>query len=197
MKYQKWGLHRNAQLTVVFQCHLRSHRALGGQRVEDFSRLTLCVTKNDVVCVNKYVLYRSYVHFNCCVDESFGYITDQLSILDCDLFLLTETWLRPATPNRLLVIPGFKINRIDRPDGSGYGGVAIITKTDITSSTLKPTSSQSPSSLLETHWALLKLEQNRQLIVCSLYRPPRHSDASLRADFNDLESVVYMYYRIC
>ena len=35
---------------------------------------------------------------------------------------------------------------------------------------------------------LLKLERNRQLIVCSVYRPPRQTDAALRADFSDLET---------
>ena len=53
---------------------------------------------------------------------------------------------------------------------------------------LKLTISQHPGSQLESQWAMLKLGQNRQFIVCSLYRPPRHSDAALRADFADLES---------
>ena len=115
-------------------------------------------------------------------------MTAEISRLDLDIILLSETWLKPSTPNRLLVIPGYHISRADRPDGRGYGGVAIITKADISSSTIKPSTSPYPGSLLETHWALLKLERNRQVIVCSLYRPPRYTDASLRADFNDLET---------
>ncbi|KAF0314443.1 hypothetical protein FJT64_015098 [Amphibalanus amphitrite] len=43
-------------------------------------------------------------------------------------------------------------------------------------------------SKLESQWALLKLDQGRQLIICSLYRPPRHSEAALLADFTDLEA---------
>ena len=102
--------------------------------------------------------------------------------------LLSETWLRPSTPNRLLVIRGYFISRVDRPDGRGYGGVAIITKVDITTVALKPPGSQCPDSQLESQWALLKLPRHRNLIVCSVYRPPRYSVTALRADFTDLET---------
>ena len=115
-------------------------------------------------------------------------LTDAITRYDYDVFLLSETWLRPSTPNRLLVIPGYAISRADRPDGRGYGGVAIVTKAGITSMTLKLPNSKCPGSLLESQWAQLKLPKNRQLIVGSLYRPPRHSVAALRADFADLET---------
>ena len=101
--------------------------------------------------------------------------------------LLSETWLRPTTPNRLLVIPGYSLSRADRPDGRGYRGVAVISKSSIKSTALKLNSSEHPGSQLESQWAMLKLEQRRQLIVCSLCRPPRHSGTALRADFADLE----------
>ena len=65
-------------------------------------------------------------------------LSDELSRQDLDIMLLSETWLRPSTPYRLLVIPGYSISRVDRPDGRGYGGVAIITKVDITPVALKP-----------------------------------------------------------
>ena len=115
-------------------------------------------------------------------------LTDELTRRDFDVMLLSETWLRPATPGRLLVIPGYSLSRVDRPGGRGYGGVAIITKADIASTALKLPDSQCPGSQLESQWALIKLERNRQLIVCSLYRPPRYTEAALRADFSDLEN---------
>ena len=37
---------------------------------------------------------------------------------------LNETWLRPSTRNRLLILPGYRLIRADRPDGRGYGGIA-------------------------------------------------------------------------
>ena len=115
-------------------------------------------------------------------------LTFELNRHNYDVMLLAETWLRSTTPNRLLVIPGYTLCRVDRPDGSGYGGVAIITKAKITSTALKIPGSGSSASSLESLWALLKLEQGRQLIICSLYRPPRHSEAALLADFTDLEA---------
>ena len=115
-------------------------------------------------------------------------LTEELNRHDFDACLLAETWLRPSTPNRLLVIPGYSLSRVDRPDGSGYGGVAVLSKTDMKTVTIKPSTSPHPGSLLETRWMLFKLERNRQLIVCSVYRPPRQTDAALRADFSDLET---------
>ena len=52
---------------------------------------------------------------------------------------------------------------------------------------LKLLNSHRPDSQLESQWALLKLQRNRQLIVSSLYRPPRHSVAALQADFANPE----------
>ncbi|KAF0294380.1 hypothetical protein FJT64_007939 [Amphibalanus amphitrite] len=46
----------------------------------------------------------------------------------------------------------------------------------------------SSESKLESQWALLKLDKGQQIIICSLYRPPRHSEAALLADFTDLEA---------
>ena len=115
-------------------------------------------------------------------------LTCELDRLNYDVMLLSETWLRPTTPNRLLVIPGYTLSRVDRPDGSGYGGVAIATKAGILSTPLKIPGSESSDSNLESQWALLKLDRGRQLIICSLYRPPRHTEAALLADFTDLET---------
>ena len=104
-------------------------------------------------------------------------LTDEISRQNLDVLLLSETWLRPSTPNRLLVIPGYNSSRVDRPDGRGYGGVAIVTKANLTPMALKLPVSQCSDSLLESQWALLKLPKNRKLIVCSIYRPLRSRTA--------------------
>ena len=44
------------------------------------------------------------------------------------------------------------------------------------------------ASKLESHWALLKLDRGRQLVIGSLYRPPRYTVAALQDDFADLET---------
>ena len=127
-------------------------------------------------------------------------LTHELSRNDYDVMLLSETWLRPTTPNRLLSIPGYTISRVDRRDGRGYGGVAIIIKAGIISTALKLPSSERSDSQLESQWAMLKLDQGRQLVICTVYRPPRHSETALQADFADLEAqlqrVVIDYPRV-
>ena len=60
-------------------------------------------------------------------------LSNELGQKDYDVMLLSETWPRPTTPNRLLVIPGYSVSRVDRPDGRGYGVIAILTKTGIAS----------------------------------------------------------------
>ena len=53
-------------------------------------------------------------------------INHELSKRRYDLLSVTETWLKPSTPNRLLSFPGYRLFRADRPDKSGYGGVAVL-----------------------------------------------------------------------
>ena len=105
-----------------------------------------------------------------------------------DAMLLSETWLKPGVPNRLLVIPGYSILRVDRPDGRGYGGVAIVVKEYLSATKLRINTQRSPDSRLETIWSLLKLDRGRQLLLCSLYRPPRYTATALSNDFTDLET---------
>ena len=45
-----------------------------------------------------------------------------------------------------------------------------------------------PDSKLESQWALLKLDRGRQLVIGSLYRPPRRTVAALHHNFADLET---------
>ena len=53
-------------------------------------------------------------------------LSTELSKFKYDLLTLKETWLRPSTPNRLLVVPGYQLLRADRPDGRGNDGVAVL-----------------------------------------------------------------------
>ena len=115
-------------------------------------------------------------------------LSNEVRRRDLDVLFLSETWLRPATPSRLIVVPGYTLCRSDRPDGRGYGGVAILYKTGITMSSLKISNSGNPDSKLESQWALLRLDRGRQLVIGSLYRPPRHTVAALQDDFADLET---------
>ena len=57
---------------------------------------------------------------------------DLSEIYHFDLLALSETWLAPSIPNRLLTINGYSLHRADRPVSSGlangHGGVAILVR---------------------------------------------------------------------
>ena len=101
---------------------------------------------------------------------------------------LQETWLKPSTPSRLLCLPGYRLYREDRPDGRGYGGVALATRDGIESVRLKVAERPRAGSVLESLWVLIKLDHGKQMIIGNFYRPPNRTVAGLDADFADLEA---------
>ena len=115
-------------------------------------------------------------------------LSQEMHRFNYDVMALQETWLKPSTPNRLLSLPGYQIHRTDRPDGRGYGGVALAVKTGIDTAQLKVPEQRHPGSALETLWMLLKLDGDRQVIVASVYRPPSRTVAALSSYFTDLEA---------
>ena len=51
----------------------------------------------------------------------------ELTRFDYDFVVLSETWLKPSIPNRLLVFPGYAVKRADRSfKPNGHSGVAIV-----------------------------------------------------------------------
>ena len=115
-------------------------------------------------------------------------LSQELHRFSYDVMALQETWLKPSTPSRLLSLPGYRVYRTDRPDGRGYGGVALAIRTGTDATQLKVPERRRPGSALETVLSLLKLDRERQLIVASVYRPPNHTAAALTSDFADLEA---------
>ena len=55
-------------------------------------------------------------------------LTQELHLQWYNVMLLSETWLKPTTPNRPIVIPGSRLTRVDRPDGHDHGGVEALIK---------------------------------------------------------------------
>ena len=104
-----------------------------------------------------------------------------------DIMGITESWLTPSTPNRLLTLPGFQLYRADRPDKRGFGGVALAVKDGINITLLKVNTGDNPNSKLETLWTVVKPDKKRQFVMCTVYRPPRRAVADIKADFDELE----------
>ena len=115
-------------------------------------------------------------------------LSDLLRQNQVDLMGLCETWLRHTTPDRLLVLPGYRLFRVDRPDGSGYGGVALVAKEGLIVNPLHVSTDAVSNSKLETLWVLIRLKNKRQLVICVAYRPPRRAVADIEADFVALEN---------
>ena len=99
-------------------------------------------------------------------------LSAELDKFKYDLFCLNETWMRPDTPSRLLVTPGYQLLRADRPDGRGYGGVdSARPGRDVCVTRVKVAGAPHPGSRLETLWTLVKPDGKRRLILGSVYRP--------------------------
>ena len=109
-----------------------------------------------------------------------------LNFFDCDVCVLSETWLKPEISSRYVNFPGYTLTRADRPDGRGYGGVAVLCKSDFKIRKLQSVCA-SAQCKLETLWVSMTNVHGRRFNVCGLYRPPRHTSAHISADLDCLE----------
>ena len=112
-----------------------------------------------------------------------------LSYFDCDLCVLSETWLKPETISRFVNFPGYSLTRADRPDGSGFGGVAVLARTGLRVKRLQSVCS-SNTCKLETLWLSVTTRHGRRFMLCALYRPPCHSLAQVTTDLDCLETQI-------
>ena len=112
---------------------------------------------------------------------------DQLRRFDYDFFILTETWLRPATATRLITFPGFTLYRADRPGEAGYGGVAILAHDSYQAAVIAQPPADCADCRLESLWLRVRPTTGPHFTLAAVYRPPRRTAAALRADFGELE----------
>ena len=117
---------------------------------------------------------------------------DLSHVHDFHLLALSETWLSPNIPNRLLTIDGYTLYRCDRPKTSrlpkGYGGAALLARTDINVEVLDRPTTGTDSSNIEIIWALVRLDKHKRMLFASAYRHPTNTASQLALDFDDLES---------
>ena len=117
---------------------------------------------------------------------------DLSHVHDFHLLALSETWLSPNIPNRLLTIDGYTSYRCDRPKTSrlpkGYGGVALLARTDINVEVLDRPTTGTDSSNIEIIWTLVRLDKHKRMLFASAYRHPTNTALQLALDFDDLES---------
>ena len=84
-----------------------------------------------------------------------------------DVIAVSETWLKPSTPNNKIDIPYYSIYRNDRTDKTG-GGTAFYVRNGL------PFRSRGDlqSSDIETCWIEIIRPKTKSLFISSVYRPP-------------------------
>ena len=102
--------------------------------------------------------------------------------MGADLITLSETWLKPRVPNRLVTFSGYQLIRADRVDGLGFGGVAILARDGYKLTALPKPESNNPTTKLETAWARLTVGRDRGIVICAMYRAPSAAGAQASAD---------------
>ena len=111
-----------------------------------------------------------------------------------DVLALSETWLAPNIPDRLVRVDGYKLYRGDRPDElnlpKGRGGVAVLVRDGLKSECLPRPDTATETSQLEIIWTKVNLENSRTVLIASAYRVPDTTVRQLTADFDDLEAQI-------
>ena len=105
---------------------------------------------------------------------------------DYDAVVLCETWLKPTTHGRYVPVPGYQLLRRDRPDGRGYGGVAVLVKESFAVTVVDGPDQVTAGSKLESLWVQIRAGPQKVLLF-SLYRPPVQTQARVTADLDELE----------
>ena len=112
-----------------------------------------------------------------------------------DILALSETWLAPNIPDRLVIVSGYTLYRGDRPDElnlpKGRGGVALLVRSGLRSERLpKPDTGVGDIFVCYILWVLVHLGKNRTVLIASVYRVPNANVRQLTADFDDLEGQI-------
>ena len=104
-----------------------------------------------------------------------------------DILVLNETWLKPGMTNRFITVPGYQVVRADRPDGSGYGGVALVVRDCISVKPVTVPDRHNQRSRLETLWARVQCGASGGVLFCAAYRPPHTSAQQDDDDIDELD----------
>ena len=115
-------------------------------------------------------------------------LSRELDLYQYDIMLISETWLKPSIPSRLLVFPGYDLKRSDRKfSPRGHGGVAVLSRTGIETKKIDVPSPTNSECKLESLWQLYRWGR-QEVVIGAVYRVPRSTAAALDADFSELDA---------
>ena len=118
-------------------------------------------------------------HLNCqSICNKLDYVKLQIKLSGFDIFTLSETWLTQNYPEELLDIPLYDMIRQDRNwegcrENKRGGGVALYLKQGIKYSTAELQKFNFSSQNMEILWVTIKNDNQRKIIIGTLYRPPQ------------------------
>ena len=92
---------------------------------------------------------------------------------DCDVVILTETWLRPGLLDQAVIAelcpPGNTCSHLPRQNGSGYGGLGIVFRENLN---LKVDMSYPSTSRTFELMNVVLTSKSKCVNITVLYRPP-------------------------
>ena len=110
---------------------------------------------------------------------NFDEIEHVISSRDMDILCISETWLLPTIPSKLVSIPGYSVHRCD---GGRGGGVCIYVKTIFNITVLTTNLDKSP--LVEDIWLVIQSHKFPSFIVGCIYRHPHAPNVSFNYLFD-------------
>jgi hypothetical protein len=108
-----------------------------------------------------------------------------IELLNVDILGITETWLSPSHQTKHYMLPGFKLVRLDRADGTGGGGVAVYIRDHFQIDQLIPGDVANFTGL---EAILVRVAEN--LTIGIVYRPPNLNKDAFCDKLQDLLSAV-------
>ena len=110
---------------------------------------------------------------------NFDEIEHLINRRDIDILCISETWLLPTIPSKLLNIPGYSVYRCD---GGRGGGVCIYVKTIFNVTVLSTNLDKSP--LVEDIWLVIQSHKFPSFIIGCIYRHPHAPNDSFNYLFD-------------
>lgn len=107
----------------------------------------LLLSLNDLSNIKGFIAAHINVHS---LFPKIEFLRHELSALPIDVICITETWLRPANPDSMIAVPGYRLERLDRVSDNPAvkqtgGGLVIYIRNSINYITHLPYSTISPS----------------------------------------------------
>ena len=114
------------------------------------------------------------IHWNCrSLFPKFDEVVLMIRDSNCEICVLTETWLTTAVSDQYLCIPNYNFLRLDRCSSTGKrcgGGVLVYVKDNVKAAMVPELSISSASVELIT--LRISLDYTRPIYMMYVYRPP-------------------------